>query len=218
MSQLDVAILGAVMITTEGVLRVQAASPVGNTEDDIDPLGEIDAFQSLGHYAVPFPKTAEGYAEGVVARDVGNRDAVLLGARDTRTQNVVGAAKPGDTIVHSTGPNQAAQLQLKEEKRQAALLSKDSRGETMAVLMDGKNDKVTVVALGCVFEMKRGEVSITNGTAAILLQGGDIVLNGTIRFPGIPPGFRLAAIPTPTGNTSIQPIAVTFVANVSGYG
>ena len=214
---LDIAILGASAVNDNGVLQVQAVSPVGASDDDIEPFGQIDVFQSLGVYSVPYPKDASGYAEGLIGRDVGNRDAVLIGARDTRTQNVVGAAKPGDTIVHSTGPNQAAQLQLKEEKKQACLVSKDSKGQTMLAMLDGKNDQAIVAALGCVFEMKQGEITLTNGTASIMLQGGDIVLNGTIRFPGIPPGFKLAAVPIATPNTNTAPVAISLVGNVSGY-
>ena len=58
-------------------------------------MNNLNIFQCLGVTAIPFPKDDKGYAEGVVMRNCGGRDAVLVGARDTRTAAMVGNERQG---------------------------------------------------------------------------------------------------------------------------
>src|SRR4051812_48496861 len=115
---IDIAFLGASSVSTKtGVPRWEPAVPITDDEQDVVPYGPLAVYQGLGLSSLPYPKDATGYAECVVIRGAGGRAAFCLGGFDTRTASVVGNMKPGDTVLHSTGPNQAAQLQLKEVKR-----------------------------------------------------------------------------------------------------
>ena len=154
MKDADICVLGASKVVG-GVPLWQGLIPIANDNaaNPNEPLGDLQVFQTLGVTSLPFPKDDSGFAEAVVLRNVGGRKGVYVGARDTRTAKVVGAMKPGDTVVHSTGPKQAAQLQLKEDKRQSVLLSKDKRGKHMAVTLDGENGKLQITARGAVWEL-----------------------------------------------------------------
>lgn len=207
----DICILGASQLV-DGVPLWQGVIPVANDNDDVEPLGESEVFQALGVTSLPYPKDENGYAEAVALRNVGGRNVVYVGARDTRTAKIVGNMKPGDTVIHSTGPRQAAQLQLKEEKQQAVLTTKSSAGKTMMVILDGKNDKVQITGLGAIIEIdKSGDVSIANkGGASILLQGSDIHLLGNVKLPGMNPGMVLVQslpIVQPSGAVLAAPLS-----------
>jgi hypothetical protein len=184
-----VVVLGASHVNESGVPLVQAVIPIGNDNDDVEPFGEIESFQCGGVFNLPWPKTKEGHAEGLAILNVGGRDAVLVGSRDVRTAKIVGKMKPGDTVICSTGPQMAAQLQLKEEKRQCVLATKDSKGETMMAILDGKNDEAQILACGNVFKMSRADgIVLTDSTGK-----GIQIKDGTFRFlcevmlPGIAP-------------------------------
>lgn len=191
----DIAFLGASSVSDKtGVPLWEANIQVGNTDDDVEPFGPTPVYQSLGITSFPWPKDESGQAEGVVIRNVGGRPAILVGARDTRFAKIVGNGKPGDTIVHSVGPNQTAQVQLKEEKLIAALISKTegANGTTMAVILDGKNEKVQVTHAGAILEIgKEGDISLINGAGSgLLIQGGNIFVMGTlVAGAGNPPGL-----------------------------
>lgn len=151
-----------------------------SSNGDAPDYGATPLLQCLGVTTMPYPADENGGAQGVMV-DVEGLDGVLVGARDTRTAAIVGNLKPGDCCVHSVGPEQAAQLQLKEEKRQAVLVSKDTQGKTMVIAMDGKNDKITIAGFGCAFEMSRENgIVLTDETGAAVLQlkGGQAILCG----------------------------------------
>ena len=197
--ELDIAILGASHVNKDGVPVIQAQISVGRDANDTEPFGEIDLYQCLGVSALPWPKDAGGHAEGLVARDVGGRNAVLLGGRDTRSAKIVGKLKPGDTVVHSTGPNEAAQLQLKEEKRQAALVSEDSRGNTMMFMLDGKNDKIQLTAFGNIIELSRDGITIVSA-GDLTLSGKTVSIQGQVILGGKTPNpaMRVMTAPAPS--------------------
>ncbi len=170
-------------------------------DDDFEDFGVVDVMQGLGITSMAWPADDTGYAEGVAIRGAGNRAAIIIGGRDTRTAKALGTVRPGDTILHSTGPQQAAQVQCKESKRQVVCYSKDSEGTGMVVMLDGTNDKYQVLARGAMIEIaKNGDISLVGaGGASIMLQGKDIFLNGNIHMAGIPKGFVLMAGP-PSGS------------------
>lgn len=195
-----VVILGASHVTDKGVPLIQAVVPVANDNDDVEQFGEVESFQCLGVTSLPWPKTKEGYAEGLAIVGVGGRDAVIVGARDVRTLKIVGKMKPGDTVVHSTGPNQSAQLQLKEEKRQAVLATKDSGGFDMLIMLDGKNDACQILAGGNVVQMskKDGIVLADSSGGGIHIKDGVVRITGKeLMLPGAAPNpaFKLMAGP-----------------------
>ncbi len=193
MSIFDIVILG-VHKAIKGIVSWQGIIPVGNEDDDVESLGEAPVFQCLGVSSMAWPKDATGYAEGIGVRNCGGYDFVWLGARDTRSATIVGNLKPGDTVVHSTGPNQAAQLQLKEEKKQAVLVTKDSRNRTMALVLDGKTDMAGIFACGgCITFDENGDWSIvSSGGAAIKSQGSKVMILAELSLPGMEPGMALA--------------------------
>lgn len=179
-----------------------------------EPLGEIQMLQGLGITAFPWPADANGHAEGVLVRECGGRSAVCVGGRDTRCAKIVGNGKPGDTILHSTGPNQSAQVQLKEEKRQVVLATLDTQSKQILVVADGKNDKVQVLAFGAIIEMKRqgggAEISISNGQGAgIHLSGNTVVFDGTVLLS------RNAKLPV---QTAVGPVTGTSGVTVPAAG
>lgn len=210
---ITIAVLGASsVVNPAGVPLWEPAVPLGGDGGDVEPFGPTAVYQALGVSSLPWPKDDTGYAESLVLRNVGGRVAVCIGARDTRSSKIVGALKPGDTVVHSTGPNQAAQLQLKEEKAQAVLVSKTlSSGKTMMVCLDGKNEKVQITHAGAIVEIdKDGDVSLLNGSGAgILIQGKNIFLNGELHFgKGNPPGsfVMLGMAPISPGGIATIPL------------
>jgi hypothetical protein len=219
MSDAAIVLLGAARVTDKGVPLVQAVQPVTNDQDDIEPLGDAEVFQCLGVTSIPWPKTKEGYAEGLAILNVGGRDVVLVGARDLRTAKIVGKMKPGDTVVHSTGPEQAAQLQLKEKSRQAVLATKDSKKETMLFILDGTEDEAMVIAAGNVFKMSRKDgviISDASGKGGIQIKDGTVRILGTLMLPGSAPNpaFKLMMGPatgSPGGPASVPLFAVPGV-------
>lgn len=207
MSDLDIVTLGASSQAPDGSVKVQAQIPVGNDggQNDVEPFDEIQLLQGLGVTSAPWPADDSGHAEGVVVRDCGGRNAVCIGARDTRTASIVGNLKPGDTVVHSTGPEQSAQLQLKEAKRQAVLATKGTDTKQILVLLDGQNDKVQVLAFGGIIEMARSgsgaRIVMSDGQGGgIHIEGGQVVFDGTVMLSRNAK-FTVATSPTPVTGT-----------------
>jgi hypothetical protein len=184
---LDTAILGAFTLNDEGAPQIQVVKPVGDETNDVEPYGECDSMQALGVTAVPWPRDDKGKCEAVVATGCGGRDAIIIGARDNRCAGIYGKLDSGDTCVHTTGPDEVAQLLLKQKKRAAALTCKDSSGGTMLVSLDGKNNEFQILAFGMGFKFTKGEgVTITNGEGAqILMQGDRIYLIGKVMTGGV---------------------------------
>jgi hypothetical protein len=191
MNRIDIAVLGASKVV-DGVPVWQANVPVANDVDDVEPFGEIDAIQSLGHTALPYPADSTGHAEGLFATGVAGRDAVCFGARDTRNAGLVGKMKPGDTTLHSTGPGSVAQCFLKHEKKQAGLATEDADGKTMLFMLDGKNKKAQLAARGAMIEIgKDGSITFTAKGGASIKLDDKIYLLGPLSLSGMTPGFAL---------------------------
>lgn len=170
-------------------------------EDGTAPdYGQVPMMCALGLSAAPYQATKDGAVEAVVARDIPGIDGAVVAARDTRSAKIVGNLKPGDTVLHSTGPKQAAQVQLKEDKQQAAILTKTSGGKTMMFLLDGDADVVQLTHAGAMFQIdKSGDIAIVNGSGAgLLVQGGNVhVIGNPVLGAGNPP--MCFALCTPAG-------------------
>lgn len=180
-------------------------------EGDTEDFGAFDVMQCLGVASAPWPADANGFAEAVIAKNCGNRDAIGLGGRDARSAKAIGKLRPGDSVLCSTGPEAAAQVQAKESKRQVVLYSKDTEGTGLVVMLDGANNKFQVLARGAMIEIDvDGDMSlIGSGGASILIQGNDIFLNGMVHLPGIPQGMVLMAGP-PSGSPGSSAAAPMF--------
>jgi hypothetical protein len=177
-----------------GALLVQCKGSTLSTDGDAPDYGDAPVFAALGIVAMPYPADDNGGAQFIVANDVTGLDGAVIGGRDTRTSKIVGNLKPGDTVVHSTGPKMAAQLQLKEDKRQAVLVSKDTRGQTMVAMLDGVNDKVQIAAFGGIIELSRENgIVLSHGGAGLQIKDGVISQTGTIVLGGRTPTLPVLA-------------------------
>ena len=188
MSILDIVELGTSLIK-DGVALWQGITSITDEDGDDEPMGESDVFQSLGVSSMPYPSDDDGFCEGICVREIAGRDTCFIGARDTRSAAIVGNLKPGDTVLHSTGPQQAAQVQCKEDKRQVLMATKDNNGKTMMVMLDGTTGKFQVVLPGMIFEMdsSNGNYLMTNSECSVLIQGSTIALDGLVIAGGRTP-------------------------------
>jgi len=201
MADIELVTLDAVTIDPDTKAPVIKATQPITDDEDVEAFGDLPLMQCLGVSSAPWGKDEGGYCEAAVARGVGGRDGVILGARDTRTNDIVGNLKPGDTVVHTTGPSKAAQLQLKEEKRQALLVTKTTDGKTAVCGLDGKNDKFSVALLGYMVEVSSANgicLVDKTGTAGIQIKDGIVSVFGTVVIGGRTPTAPLAMLTPPT--------------------
>ncbi len=211
----DIVSLGAASISKAGVITWQAKVPVGNDNDDTESFGEPDVFQSLGVDSIPYPATDDGRAEGVILRDCGGKDAVCIGARDTRNNAFIGKMKPGDTTVHATGPKATAQCFLKNEKKQAGLAVDDAEGKTMLFLLDGKNKKAQLTARGAMIQIDEdGSITLTAKRGASLRLDDKIYVIGDLVLPGLK-GYLMQCV-SPASGPALGALAMSAVLGVSG--
>lgn len=207
MESFDLVDIGACTLgdKTKALLAQCKGPPVGDDETDAPDYGDTPVFSALGVTSMPYPKTAEGNAQGVVALGVPGCDGALIGMRDTRTAKIVGNLKPGDTVLHSTGPKEAAQVQLKEDQQIAAIVTKDSSGNTVALNLDGLGDQVQLITpWGYLEYSKANGVVITDetGKCAIQMKNGIGSLMGTWVLGGRKPLAPILYSLTPVVGTS----------------
>lgn len=194
--------LGAAKVE-DGVLFVRCKGGAVDSDGSAPDYGAAPMLCALGVTAMPFPPTEEGAAEGLVDRDTPGFNGIITAARDTRTAKIVGGLKPGDTVVHSTGPQQAAAIYLKEEKRQIAALTKDDDGNALMLVLDGTTKKFQVSVGSILLELDgaSGKISLLNGDGGgFLIDGKNFHMMGNpVLGAGNPPGFCLMLGP-PSGS------------------
>ena len=163
---------------------VPLSAEAGTT--DVEEFGDVDSAMCLGVTALPYPADTTGHAEGVIARNAGNTDGLLVGGRDSRCAAVVGKLKPGDSALHSTDPSASAQVQCKATRNVAAM-TKDSDGHTMLFTLDGKNDKIQIAAFGGIIQISKDQIVICepSGKASIVMKDGCIALVGKVILGGL---------------------------------
>lgn len=209
---------GACSIDKEtGALLVQCNSAAVDEDGTAPGFGSIPMMQALGVTSMPYPADKDGHAELTVDEDVPGYTAVVTGGRDTRSAAIAGKLEPGDTVVHSTGPKQAAQLQLKEKTGIAGLLSKTLRaGKTMGLVLNGLKEAAQLFHAGGLIQIdKFGDIQIVNKEGSgILIKGknvhviGNAVLgagNGPLSFAMVPPTG------SPGGPASVPLLAIRGV-------
>ncbi len=193
MSDVELLRLGATKVV-KGVAYVQSMVPVGEAANDVEPHGDLEVFQCGGVIHAPAEADDTGSAEAIGITGVPGKSTVIIGMRDTRSADLVGKLGPGDSSLVSTGKGAVAQVQVKSKKRQVVLATKDSQNRSMAVVLDGKNDKVQIAALGAMFEIdKKGNLSITAGGASFMMQDGTIYLVGKVVLGGMSPTLTMVA-------------------------
>lgn len=205
---------GVTLDPTTGAPLVSAKQPITG-DDDVEDFGDAPLMQCLGVSSAPYPKTDDGWCEGIIATGVGSRDAVCFGGRDTRTAKVIGKLAPGDTVVHSTGPNQAAQLQLKEAKKQAVLCTKGSDGKQILLVLDGKNDKVTLAAFGLAFNFDKATKTISlmsaNGQNGLVIGDSGVQILGQVLHNSGGPLFLACGTVANINTAGLFPVKGVFV-------
>lgn len=195
--------LGSSSLSPEGLPIVHAT--VG---EDGENFGDVDHFNALGVTARPWPASDDGHAEAVAIEYVGGADAVCVGGRDARTAKVYGALAPGDSCLHSTGPEQAAQVVCKEESRTVALVTKGPDGKNIVLVVDGQNERVQVFGFGHAIEMSRDQgIVLSSGDATLQIHAGVISLVGTVVLGGRIPVMPVLGGTSPPG----APIPGVFV-------
>lgn len=182
-------------------LLVQCKGAAVDSDGTAPDYGRVAVMSQLGLTVKAWPADKNGSAQGIVATDAPGVNAALVGARDARCADVVGNLKDGDVCLHSCGPQHKAQIQLKETKRQVALLTEDKNKDTQMILLDGSGDgKLQIAVGGCMLEMHKGVITLTAGDGTTWTVG-----NGQCRTPnkltcGVPnPAFVLMLGP-PTGS------------------
>lgn len=205
-TDIEVYDLGAARLgKNTGALLVQGKGPqLSADRNDCKSLDDAPVYSQIGVTAMHYPATDDGHAEGLFALNIPGSAGVMVGGRDTRTANIVGALKPGDTCVHSTGPNQAAQLQLKEQGRQAYLTAKTADGKDLVHVLDGSAEQIAISGFNYIVEMKKGSgVTIANGTgnASIqLLDDGTVWIKGSrVLLGSQPSGIVVTSVGASTG-------------------
>jgi hypothetical protein len=184
MFESDVCTLNTARLDDDTSLPVIRATVEITGEDDVEEFGEIPPMQCLGVASLPFPASALGKAEGVVLRDTGNANGVLVGARDARCAPVVASMSDGDTIVHSVDPEAKAQLRC-QANRQVVLASEDTGGDTMVINLDGKNDRIQIIGFGGIIELsKENGIAMTapDGETTLSINNGKIMLSASEVF------------------------------------
>jgi hypothetical protein len=188
----DIIWLGDASVDAETALPVaQAVIPAGDEEGDVENLGELDMFNGLGITALPAPKTDDGVAEGVLLRNVGGSDGAIVGARDARSADVVAELGPGETCLHSTGPDYGSRVFCKEDLVAIVV------GDDTVVTIDRAAKQINIAGFGHVFEMSKeqGVVISESGGANLIMKGGVITLAGTVILGSQPAG----AVPISVG-------------------
>ena len=175
-----------------GELLVNADAMLGSSYE------ETTVMSQLGVTAMPYPATPDGNSQMLVLTNISGANGVCVGGNDTRTAKIVGNLKPGDTVIHSTGPQQAAQLQLKEDKRQCALVTKNDRKKDFGVFLDGNKNTATVTCpqAGTIHMTKDQGITMVDNTgkASIQLVDGIVIILGQIVLGGRNPVGTMAGM------------------------
>jgi hypothetical protein len=160
-------------------LLVQAkTTQVSADADDAPDIGDAPMMCALGVTAFPYPADEHGNAQGIKS-DVPGTDGIITAARDTRTATVTAELGPGETCVHSTGPEFDSRLFLKDKL--AAIVVSDS----MSVVIDEKNQKITISCFGAHIEAsKDGGCYMSSGGAMIQVKDGVCTITGQVVLGG----------------------------------
>lgn len=192
MNDFDIATLSTGELNADGGLAtVQATIPLTDATEDVEHFGNVGLYGALGVTSLPAPATSDGRAEGVVLRNVGNADGVVIAARDERAAATVGELAPGETALHSTGEGFESRVFCKDQL--VAIIV----GSDVVVTIDRKEQKINIAGFGHVFEMSEGQGIILQeaGGAALILKDGKAVLKGAPVLLGDGPLLDKAAPP-----------------------
>lgn len=203
---------------TNTVLVQAKSAQIGNTPDDAPGFDAAPVFGALGITAVPWPKDERGNAQATGDESIPGHNVVITSIRDARAAGVVQDLGPGETAIHSTGPDFDSLVLLK--KQLAAIMV----GDDCAVVMDRENKCFSISCFGHHLEISaaNGIVATTGQGATIQLAGriasimGQVVLGGripTFQIPylSVPGGVPLVGTPGPQGAQIGLPAMGVFI-------
>ena len=209
-----VAALGHSTLDEYGRVRIQAS--LDGLDEQQYPAAHY--FAGLGVAAMPYGPSEDGHCEGILLDHFGGYTGVIVGARDGRTTGVYGKLGPGDTVMHSTGPKQAAQVQCKEEGQIVAAITKDSKGKTCGIIIQGEDDTISVVAFGHLVQITRDggiQLSSRNGQNGISVTDDVVHIRGNVVLGGMAPVPGMAVMLGPLAGQAGSPVPLVPAVGVS---
>jgi len=162
-------------------LLVQAKTGPCSEDESDAPDFNAPIMCALGVTALPWPSNDNGRAQGIKV-DAPGTNGVIVGARDTRSAKVVAEMTPGESCLHSTGPDFDSRFFAKDQV--AAIVV----GDDMAFSMDRKEKQITISAFGCHFELSEANgIVMMAGGAMLQIHDGAISQVGKIVLGGRTP-------------------------------
>lgn len=163
-------------------------------------ISGVNVYGQLGVSAMPYTADDDGDtgAEFLTITDMN----IAFAARDTRVADVYGDLKPGDTVIHSTGPEHAARVFCKEESKEVTIMSKDSDGDDCYITINGSEDAIQATIAGYGFEMsaEAGIKMMTDKAYIEIDTDGRVTLNGSaLQLGNTQLGNMLILSPTDLG-------------------
>lgn len=192
-------------------LIVQCKSaPMGSDENDAPDFGDTPMLGQVGVTCRHWPKDDRGAAQGVIDESLPGTNGWCIAARDPRCASVVAELGPGESCLHSTGPDFDSRFFCKEQL--AAMVV----GDDCAMVMDRKNKKFTITCFGCHFEMSEANgIVLSQGGVSIQLKDlialtGMTVLGGRTPVAAVHYGpLPVVCVPPSTGGS--LPAAGVFI-------
>lgn len=175
MGKIDTVQLGVAKRGDTNMVKCIATNPLGipDRPDLVEHFGEVDVFSSLGITAMPADVDEDGAAEGLIVRDCAGTNGIVIGARDERTAGATAQLQPGETCVHSTGPDFDSRMFCKNKSISFIV------GNKSAMVLELDSFKVAVG--GCTFEMSAENgivLTDASGNAWITLKDGEAWVAG----------------------------------------
>lgn len=183
--------LGAASLDDEtNAVTYQAKGPTSGEGDDGPDYGSAPVFSCLGVTSLPAPATPDGENAQGVCIEVPGLDGVIVGARDTRTADVVAKLAPGETCLHSTGDGFDSRVFCKDGILAMVV------GDDVVFSLDRKNQKVSLAAFGHAFQITPTDGLVATdetGKASIQLKNGLCILTGIVILGGRTPAAPVIA-------------------------
>lgn len=202
-------------ISASSAPAAEAYDVVGEDDEDREGYGEADLIQTLGVASLPAAPTSDGYCEGILIENVAGRPGIIISARDTRCFSLFGKLSPGDTVLHSTGPNKAAQVLCKEEKKQVVLATLGPDGKQITCMVDGKNGQAQMQAFGFTLTINKDGIQLEAGSCGLTVGPNGVQIRGGIQMGGmvIPPNTCMAiASPAVWAAINSSPVVAPVVS------
>lgn len=184
-------------------IKVQAKSEqMGDDPDDAPGYDDIPLVTSIGLSYRHYPRTAEGAAQGIVDTGLAGANGWCTNTRDRRAASckVYEQLAEGETAVHSTGPGFDSRTFHKDQLWAAMV------GDDCAIVIDRKEERITITGFGVAFEISRGNGVVLSDDegASIQIKNGTVCITGKVVLGGRTPGglVQFSSTPVPVVGVS----------------